>query len=783
MIVKGSDEEAAMLAETLPHMMLGVDHAFITITHKPGEPTNEAVRKVAESVGATISTFEWCNDFAAARNFNFSQVSEDYTHILWLDADDQVRGIQRLKGIIEEHPNVDAFAMFYLYSFDEWRNPLVVHQKTQILKNNGCVAWEGELHEDFKPTRTIETFLIKGLERIHLSEPSRFEAAKTRNLEVAQSQVAKKPEDPRSYWNLANALKALGKNEEAVEAFDTFLKRSHSDEEKYISRLRRAEAFWQLGRRSEAIEEARYALGTRPEYPDAYHLLGSLYYESGQWMKAVQHYLMGLERKPPYTTAIVYNPRDYDYTPMMNLAKCYFQLSRPDLALIMLEGCRKVYPKDTQLLKITKEMKKNAAEFESVVKIVAKLQKVTDKEKLRAELEKIPDAFKAHPGICNLRNVNFVREESTGRDISFFCGFTQEEWTPETAKKKGIGGSEEAVIWLSQLLADRGWNVTVYNNCGSKELKFGDVTYKPFWTFNYRDKVDVLVLWRSTKPLDWELNATKVFVDMHDVVPAGEFTPERVAKITKIFVKSKFQRDLFPLVADEKFVVVPNGIDPSTFDQDIPRDPMLVINTSAPNRGIAGLVEMWERVKEQVPEAKLQWAYGWENWDYVHGDDPQVMEWKDRLQKRMKELGVQELGRVSHSEVAKMYLRANIWAYPSGFAEIDCISLSKAMAAGAFPITTDFAALGEKQGHGGVFVHTDLTAETWAKPYTDDCSLTDPAQIRQSAEAIVHALKNPPSEEERKAMREWARNTFAWDKVADTWNTILSDELPHEQAA
>src|ERR1035437_9507853 len=34
-------------------------------------------------------------------------------------------------------------------------------------------------------------------------------------------------------------------------------------------------------------------------------------------------------------------------------------------------------------------------------------------------------------------------------------------------------------------------------------------------------------------------------------------------------------------------------------------------------------------------------------------------------------------------------------------AEIDCISLSKAMAAGAIPITTDFGALGEKRGQGG----------------------------------------------------------------------------------
>ena len=99
----------------------------------------------------------------------------------------------------------------------------------------------------------------------------------------------------------------------------------------------------------------------------------------------------------------------------------------------------------------------------------------------------------------------------------------------------------------------------------------------------------------------------------------------------------------------------------------------------------------------------------------------QRMEWKTRLQQRMRDLCVEELGRINHEEIALLYHKANVFAYPSEMAEIDCISLSKAMAAGAIPVTTDFAAMGEKSQHGGIFIHSKKTRSDWlqsASPIT-----------------------------------------------------------------
>jgi glycosyltransferase involved in cell wall biosynthesis len=127
-----------------------------------------------------------------------------------------------------------------------------------------------------------------------------------------------------------------------------------------------------------------------------------------------------------------------------------------------------------------------------------------------------------------------------------------------------------------------------------------------------------------------------------------------------------------------------------------------------------------------VPDAKAEWAYGWDVWDIVPYEKARKAVWKADMVARIKELGVQELGRISHGEIAELYRRASIFVYPTEFAEIDCISLSKGMAAGAIPITTDFAAMGNKSHHGGVFLHSKKTKDNWYTPEKLHYGVIDP---------------------------------------------------------
>lgn len=761
LIVKGSDKEAEVLSRCLQYATPHVDGVFITITQP-----NKKVEDVAKHYGAHTSNFEWCNDFAKARNFNFSQVPKEYTHILWLDADDVLRGGEKLRKVLEENVMMDAFSMWYLYDFDQDKQPIVVHQKTRVVKNDGCVEWAGELHEDFRENRSLRVMFIKDIEVLHLTNEERIETAKARNLLVAQKATETTPNDPRSYWNLGNASFSAGEHEEAVKALEKFLDLSESDEEKYLAYLRLSTIVHEIGDKKKSVDYGRYAIGIKPEYPDAYHHMGRLYYKLGMFEKSRDSFLMGLTKKPPIYSIIVYNPRDYDYNPLFALAQVYFELSMPIQALECIRGCLKIYPNNERLHSLKKEMEKEVKRFNRIVAVIPKLQKIKDKEKLKKELDKIPHDIRSHPAICMVKNKMIIKEESSGKDLVIYCGYTREAWNPDTIGKRGVGGSEEAIINLSRELADLGWNVEVYNNCGHKEKRYGKVLWKPFWDWNFRDKQDVVVLWRSPKPVDYAINCDNVCVDVHDVVNEGEFTPERMKKIRKVFFKTKAHRDLYA-IPDEKVAIVPNGLDFNLI-QDLKKDQYLMVNTSSPDRSLDVLPKLFKRVKEQVPEAKMKWAYGWQIFDIVHGENDKMMKWKQGVIEAMKDAGIENLGRVTQQEAMNMYSEANILAYPTTFFEIDCITVKKAQACGCMPITTDFGALEESVQYG-VKIPSRREVKGWAKDRYA-FGVEDEQSQNEWVDACVKQLKTPIGD--RSDMKNWAHK-FEWNKIAELWNKEL----------
>jgi glycosyltransferase involved in cell wall biosynthesis len=492
-----------------------------------------------------------------------------------------------------------------------------------------------------------------------------------------------------------------------------------------------------------ALESYDKAILLDPANAEAHNNRGSALHALKQYEAALESFDKAIELKPDYADA--HNNRENTQVGLVQYL--YF---RPDYE----------YQKERQV-------------FEVVVKEAARIAKIHDKARMKSELDALPLDIRSHPAISNLRNLNFIKTESSGKDLVFYCSPPNETWNPETARTKGVGGSEEAVIWLSRLLHERGWNVTVYGNCGLEEKEYDGVLWKPYWTWNCRDKQDITVIWRHPQYVSDEINSDAVIVDLHDVVFEERFTATRLRKIDKIFAKSKFHRSLFPNIPDEKFVILPNGIDAKLFEGEAHRDPLLMINTSSADRSLAAFVDCVEAIKKQVPQARAQWAYGWGVWD-LNDTVIERVEFKATLVQRMKAVGVEDLGRLSHGDVAQLYRRANIFAYPSEMAEIDCISLSKAMAAGAIPITTDFGALGEKSGHGGVFLHSKKTKDDWIQPGQFHYEITDPRQKAQFVEETVKLLLNPPAEKKREQMREWARSTFDWKVIADAWNDELS---------
>ena len=232
--------------------------------------------------------------------------------------------------------------------------------------------------------------------------------------------------------------------------------------------------------------------------------------------------------------------------------------------------------------------------------------------------------------------------------------------------------------------------------------------------------------------------------------------------------KTKFHRNLFPHIPEDKCVIIPNGMDFSLFNQGIKKDQYLLVNTSSPDRSMDVMPNLFKKIKERVPQVRMKWAYGWDIFDQHYANDKSMMDWRNTLQKEIDEVGIESLGKIPQSECAKLYLEGNILAYPSEFAEIDCISVKKAQACGCIPVTSSFGAFEESVQYG-VKIKSDKTNDTWAKPYQMSFGIDDEEKQNQWVDAVVEILNKPI--DDRKEMKEWTKK-FDWGVISDKWIEI-----------
>lgn len=180
-----------------------------------------------------------------------------------------------------------------------------------------------------------------------------------------------------------------------------------------------------------------------------------------------------------------------------------------------------------------------------------------------------------------------------------------------------------------------------------------------------------------------------------------------------------------------------------------------VLYTSSYDRGLEHLLKIWPEVKQEVPDAQLHIFYGWQLFDRFYHDNPGSMAWKDKMLKLMNADGITEHGRLSQPDIEDWYKKCGIWAYPTHFGEISCISAMKAQCWGAIPVVIDYAAL-ESTVQYGLKVKGDIYDKETQEEYK---------------KVLVSLLKDDKRQEEiRKEMVKESVNKFSWNEVARQWS-------------
>lgn len=680
------------------------DGIYITCTHRP---SLEKFKKL-QSKKVHVDYFKWVEDFSAARNHNYTQIPEGW--FFWVDADDIV-DFSKIPALVKEATSQQADSVFlkYDYAQDEYGQTIVEHWRERLVNMKHGWEWKGAVHETLispRHPKIIQSDLLVvhhdnviTEENVHIPREKALRNHKILLREVEQG-------DPRTFHYLGLSYFNLGEYQNAIKVLRKHIQTSGSESDMYNSAIRIGLCYMELGDLKLAISETLGAVEITPSRPEAYLYLAQYYFQNKDYKKCLEH-LKTANTKPAPETFDIVEPSMLSYRPVFLASMAHFYLGKFDVAYALLINVLEENPYYQPAKSMYRVMTEEAVKKAKVDAIKKVSQLFDTDDKFQVGLYSIlPKEFKEDVRLNPLRARAIPPRVWPKGSVVFYCGRTNEDWGPDYLYK-GMGGSEEAIVYLARELARAGKEVVVYNTRSETyvdEGDFGKVVYEPYYQFDAKAQYSNIVIWRMPE-FAKVVNAQKIFVDLHDTVEDARVRD--VADIVDLFfVKSEYHKNLYT-IPDNKFKVVTNGIVLDHFDLKEPKERKYDIGYfSSPDRGLLALLKMWDKIQEKRPGTTGIWNYGWQSYTSVHGQDALYKEIKALFEKH-KDTFI-EGGRITHTMLAKNMKNTKVWAYPTEFTEINCITALKAQQAGAWPVVTNVAALQETVQSGTKLPYDDI---------------------------------------------------------------------------
>lgn len=554
------------------------DKFFITVADKDHKQEkilgNHLLSGKGTDKDSYLTFFNWTDDFAAARNANLATIDTDYW--FWADSDDTIEHPERIPEVVAymKANDVDIVQLKYDYAQDESGNAISDHWRERFIRTSYDGKWDAPVHETLQgPPAAVER--LEWITIKHDKAQLDIVGSMKRNKKILEKHYLE-TKDPRDASYLGMTAMAEKQHEQAIQYFMKHIQTSGSEEDMYRSWCRIADCEWMLKRHEQALYATDEAIKLRPAFPDAYYIKVLVYTSMELFDNGIEWLKVAMNKPMPDTLAVV-DPTLYEYRGMAMGAMCYLFSGKVREAFQMYQAVIQQAP---DFYKGWNEA--DGVDWPKMYEEAYFDQKATDYMKWLLHyidgnggkvgklFEALPPKLFADPRL-NAERVKFLPKVTwPKKSIAIFCGQGLEQWGPDTMAK-GMGGSEEAVVYLSRELAKLGWSVTVFND---REEEYSEmtgpskniITYKPWTLLNPYDQFDVFVAWRAPESLRG-VKARQKVVDLHDTIPAS-----RVYQVAKdepkalFFVKSQYHRSLYPKLGDDRFVVIGNGISKEQFN-------------------------------------------------------------------------------------------------------------------------------------------------------------------------------------------------------------------------
>lgn len=280
-------DERENVSELLPALASRFDEVVIADTGS-SDGTLDVARKHTDKV----YSFEWTDDFSAARNFALERAESDW--ILWLDADDRISPEDVMK--IRRRLDGERKGFFLTVSSKAGDAEPADFLQLRVFPRLDGVRWEGRVHEQILPSlgRTgIAAEVLPGVVIVHTGydDQAILREKTLRNLRLLELENESNPDDRNVLHHLAQAHAVIGDYRKAIkfskrlahgcgeEPADAFLVHA-------LNRLAQYHLF--LGDTDAAEQWAARVLQLKPEDALARYLRGEICYRKGATAEAVK---------------------------------------------------------------------------------------------------------------------------------------------------------------------------------------------------------------------------------------------------------------------------------------------------------------------------------------------------------------------------------------------------------------------------------------------------------------------------------------------------------------
>lgn len=585
MITKG-DDELTSLKRAVASVADQVEDVYITTNAKKYSKT----KKWCEKMGYNHSHLPWNDNFAEQRNFNFSQVSEDTDYIIWMDSDDVIINPHIIRDIAEisKRNGYDTvfFTYFYGCEFDGEPSPETfvkeeLVQSRERLIRPGAIVWKKRIHEtpvpiddaNFRYSRVQYSdeypivWLHLGADR-DLSADM-LQARMKRNqrlleLELDDERKEGKP-DPRTLLYLMKVYAEYDDEEnlkECINMGEEYISMSGWDEERAVCYMLMAKCYGKMNDHRKARDLLHEAEKEYPHSPLIYLHLARVYFNLKNY-NAMEHYMkIGMSMEMTETSSAMSNVLEAKMlSAELMLQHYYFAQRNIRKALEAAKLLNEVNPTDinAQNVKMLEDQVALDVASEGAHKLMRYAKDIQREWLIPPIYEAMPEEMQKLP-FANRYYNRYKKPRTWGeKEICYYANFGGEHFEKwdGNSMKKGIGGSETAVIRLSEEWTKLGYKVTVYGD-PPKECEIKGVRYVPWYKFNHKDRFNIFIQWRGGAIVD-KICAKKVYIDLHDVFVEDMYVKKQ-DNYDKLMVKSKFHREHAPNVLDEKVEVISNGI-------------------------------------------------------------------------------------------------------------------------------------------------------------------------------------------------------------------------------